>query len=141
MVRNGALTSYSGAPSLINSQRLLGRQAEVSRQPKGTPTFHIRQPGRLQILWLARYALGKLATSGQPAAGPAVGMRTFQDYALYKWLRTRLPDHPCAAAAWPVITTNEIHRPRPVLYRFALALALARSLIDGSRLPTKNIHK
>ena len=48
MVRNGALTSYSGAPSLINSQHLLGKHIEVSRQPRGTPTFHIRQPGRLQ---------------------------------------------------------------------------------------------
>ena len=40
-----ALTSYSRAPSLINSQRLLGRHTEVSRQPRGTPTFHIRHPG------------------------------------------------------------------------------------------------
>ena len=72
MVRNGALTSYSRAPSLINSQHLLGRHTEVSRQPRGTPTFHIRHPGFPEratpavskISWLARYALGQLATNG-----------------------------------------------------------------------------
>ena len=66
MVRNGALTSYSRAPSLINSQRLLGRHTEVSRQPRGTPTFHIRHPAVFKISWLARNAsdrqLGKLST-------------------------------------------------------------------------------
>jgi len=45
----------------------------TSRQHSTTPTFHIRH---LQISWLARYAR-QLATSGQPAAGPAVDMRTF----------------------------------------------------------------
>jgi len=66
MVRNGALTSYSRAPSLINSQRLLGRHTEVSRQHSTTPTFHIRHPAVSKISWLARNAsdrqLSKLST-------------------------------------------------------------------------------
>ena len=75
MVRNRALTSYSRAPSLINSQCLLGRHTEVSRQPRGTPTFHIRQPGRLQNIVACQECQ-------RPAAGQAVDTGTFQDHTL-----------------------------------------------------------
>ena len=118
--------------------RQTSRSKPSAQRRSNIPYKATVQPVHLQISWLARYALGKLATSGQPAAGPAVDMRTSEPgHTLCKWLRTRLPDHPCAAAAWPVITTNENHRPRPVLYRFALALALARYLIDVSSTTTQ----
>ena len=87
-------------------------------------------PGRLQISWLARYAR-QLATNGV-GRGPAVDMRTFRDYTLCKWLRTRLRDHPCAAAARLVITTNE-NRDIPQTTPRAISLCTChatRSLLD-----------
>jgi len=36
--------------------------------------------------------------------------------------------------------SGTFHRPRPVLYHFALAMPPARSLIDGSRSPTENMQ-
>ena len=113
---------------------------QISHQHSVTPTSHIRHlcfhPAVSEISWRARYA--RQASDPRRRPRPAVDMRTFQDYALYKWLRTRLQDHPCAAAAWPVITTNEI-RDIPPTTPSAISLCTrhaTRSLPDRWRLIT-----
>ena len=117
---------------------LLGRQAEVSRQPRGTPTFHIRHlcfhPAVSEISWRARNAsdrqLGKQPTPEHSKTTPCINGFV----PVCETTRARL----LRGLSSQLMRTGTFHRPRPSLYHFALAMAPARYLIDGSRSPTEN---
>ena len=111
---------------------------QISHQHSVTPTSHIRHlcfhPAVSEISWRARNASDR-QLGEQPTPEHSKTTLCINGFVpVYKTTRARL----LRGLSSQLMRTGTFHRPHPSLYHFALALALARSLIDGSRSPTEN---
>ena len=108
----------------------------LARHSRGSDRPHRQPPARLRLEYTGSLGMPAANSAGRWASCRHAETTPFINgfVPACKTTRARLP----RGLSSQLMRTETYHRPRPELYRFALAMPPARSLIDGGQLPTEH---